>query len=195
MNSEPIEQALYQITERELAAFATRHENVRFYGFAFDCNADYGEVLLCLNDEASLKVHAEESKRKPARPFLPKFDQMREKYGITPKALYEGWGVEKIMEEFRWNPGDWQYQGFFNCSDDPAWGGVADTIEDEIEDDKDREPFLESVCRVLIKLESDHIFDCLDRTENFRGLVTDHDESIERAWDRLTRIRRLIAAD
>ena len=196
MNLERIEKTLYELAARELAVFGSGHRNTVFYGFAFDCNADYGEVLLCLNDELSLRAHAEESKSKPASPFLPRFDKMmREKYGIVPKAPYEAWSIEEIMEDFRWNPGDWKFQGFYNCSDDSEWDDIADAVQDEIQDEEDREPFLEGVCRVLIQLEADHIFDCLNCSPNFRGLVIDHDESIEKAWDRLSRVRKSVAAD
>src|SRR5688572_19257376 len=51
---EAIQETLYQATRRQLARFAAEHAGEPINGFAFDCNADYGEVLLCVNTEANL---------------------------------------------------------------------------------------------------------------------------------------------
>ena len=47
-----LESKLVVLAENELKAFAPRHAGETFYGFGFDCNAEEGQVLLCLNTRA-----------------------------------------------------------------------------------------------------------------------------------------------
>jgi hypothetical protein len=50
--------------------------------------------------------------------------------------------------------------------------------------------FMESMCRVAIRLENSGAFDSLSRAPNFKIFVTDHDEADEVAWARLEAVRR-----
>ena len=52
-----------------------------------------------------------------------------------------------------------------------------------------QEQFLSMVCRVLIRLENDKVFDKLKKTEGFSSVVVDHEESIEDGFKRLNRFR------
>jgi hypothetical protein len=44
---------LVLIASDYVRAFAACHSHEEFYGFAFDCNADYCEVFVCLDEEMS----------------------------------------------------------------------------------------------------------------------------------------------
>jgi hypothetical protein len=153
------------------------HRNEEFYGFIFDCNADYSEVLLCLNTEAELSEWSERN--------------------------YPTYSQDDRDRHLRWNAGDWKYQGFNSTEPDlekvwqEGWQHIEQQVQDswlEQNDDTDPEDdvatkFMVSVCVVLIKLERANVFNCLSRTPGFRTFVSDHDESLEDAWERLKWVR------
>ena len=182
-----VHSVLTTIVTEAINDFAQRHPDEQFYGFAFDCNADYGEVLLCLNTEQDLQASAKELKESPPKSFLPKFDKMmEEKYGVKPKPLFHDKTAAEVAEKLRWNPGDWKYQGFYNCSDDPDWAELAEEIAEQIETDEDREAFLRIICRLIPAIKP--ALERLHRTSDFRVLVIDHDETVETAWQRLAKL-------
>jgi hypothetical protein len=167
---------LYELCVDSLRHFADEHADESFYGFAFDCNADYGDVLLCLNTE--------EEFRKSSREFP---DEPQE------------W----LDTELRWGPGDWKYQGFNTDFDDSSqrfadgWKSYRAQISDDtVAQFHSRDAlstatlFVESVCLVLIRMEHDNIFSCLQRSGNFEVFVCDHDESFEASRQRLATIRQ-----
>ncbi len=169
------ETLLVELTTRDVAAFSATHSNETFYGFMFDCNSDYGRVLLCLNTEADLQANAEASKERSADALL-----------------------DELPASLRWNAGDWKYQGFNSPDFDTAWEPletiVSDICMDEEEDEETfltptQDRFMKSVCRVLVRLETAGAFDCLRQTENFKAYVADHDELESESWDRLASVR------
>lgn len=168
------EDKLYRASVRALNGFAKQHGNEPFYGFSFDCNADYGEVLLALNSEAELAATA---KRFPA------------------------YSPQQVESRLRWNSGDWKYPGFNLDGDlgaqwEKAWGSMQEKIQnaaldlDDEECDEMSEIFLESVCRVLLRMEREGVFRCLKLEPHFKALVTDHDEPLEDSWERLDVVRK-----
>lgn len=170
---------LLDSTVREIAAFAAANASATFYGFMFDCNSDYGQVLLCLNTDASLQKQAESYKTKHA-------------------GLYANETVDDIKQSLRWNAGDWEYQGFSSGSfeDDLSdfESAVSDATMDEEEDEETfmtptQDRFMRSVCRVLIQLERINAFNCLARTADFQAFVADHDETDDDSWTRLRMAR------
>jgi uncharacterized protein DUF4303 len=166
-----VEDELYGASVDALESFARDHPGETYYGFMFDCNADYGEVLLCLNTEEDL---AERSRR-----HYPTYSQ------------------GEIDAELRWNPGDWRYQGFNTTPPyaeawDARWSAPQETIASARlvgEEDEVNEEFLTTVCRVLVRMERNGVFDCLVRDNRFKVFVSDHDEAPEDAGTRLLRVR------
>ena len=166
-----VEKTLLEALHSALTRFVTDHRNERFYGVALDVNADYGEVFLSLNTEAGLASCA--AKR------------------------YPQYSSEEIEGHLRWSVGDWQYHGL--NTDPPyleaweeAWSRTQEQIHDAYLDDEHdevSEQFLESVCRVLLRLERSPAFMQLAREPGFKTLVIDHDELLEDGWERLARIR------
>lgn len=180
----PFEETLYRAAAEQLKLFSNLHAAERFYGFTFDCNADYGDILLCANSEEDL--------RKTIRDHYSHYD-------------------EAELSRLRWNAGDWAHQGFFGY-DDPlskAWNRqwrefkkmVGDSYEEWLygmmadEDDEFSDHFMAAVCRTLIRLECGHAFDVLPQAESFCTFVNDHDEADETSWLRLAKIRLAMSPD
>ena len=169
MNWSVVEEKLYTASTAALDSFLREHPAERFYGFIFDVNADYGEVLLCLNTEAALHQWA--------------------------TSHYPSWSSPEVDRKLRWNAGDWEYQGFNNETPSSAqweqtWSEVQESIASaSLDDDDISERFLESVCRVLLRLERSQEFLRINREPHFRTLVSDHDEDLQDSWARLERVR------
>ena len=169
-----LEETLRRASAEAIGTFASAHGGESFYGFALDCNPDYGEVLLCLNTEAGL-----------AR---------------TAAGHYADWSPREVEGRLRWSLGDWRYHAFNTeppCAEawERAWSATVERIQEafaEAEDaeaDDMEERFLVSACRVLLALEKDGAFDALGRDPGFKTLVAGHDEVIEDSWARLLRVR------
>jgi len=179
---------LARVASEEVISFAERHQGEQFYGFAFDCNSDYFQILLAYNTEQALQDMAKRLKTAPLKPFLPKFDKMmEEKFGVKPKRLFHDKSVTEIVELLRWECADWKYRAVYNCDDNPEWAALATVLSEEEDSDSNREMFLNAVCHVLQDIRP--ALDCLNRTRDFRAFVIDHDESAESAWARLERLQ------
>ena len=177
------EAQLLDSTTREIATFAAANASTPYYGFMFDCNSDYGQVLLCLNTDESLQKQAES-------------------YKTGNADLYARDTVEDIKRSLRWNAGDWEHQGFNTDSFDDDLSefesAVSDATMDEEEDEETfmtptQDRFMKSVCRVLLQLEQANAFDCLRRTADFQVFVADHDETDDDSWGRLKMLRESAA--
>lgn len=171
-----LELVLKDLSERSIAQFAAEHPDKAFYGFGFDCNASYGDVLLCVNTEADFaKCWAE----------------------YVAKWSYGPGDFARIRRDF----GAWEYQGF-NLYQDAwreLWAPHQESVRRYLEDADDDffvfvEEFLRMVCRVLIRLEQSGALACLHRDDGFFTLVMDHDEDEEEGSQRLSTERaRFIA--
>jgi len=173
-----LESALLDLSTSSIASFADEHRGETFYAFGFDCNAEYGDVLLCLNTESdfaktSLKYIAE--------------------WAYGPEDL----------AELRKNFGDWQYHGF-NC-EQPSWDKTWQPHKDAMEgyifseepSDEDRDDFIEAflrmVCRVLVQVERSGALDRVQQDAGFFTQVIDHDENEDEAEARLVDVRTQMA--
>ena len=169
-----LQESLYQLSVEALRSFAEVHREETYYGFAFDCSADDGSLLLCLNTEEEFQANSS------GHPV----------------------GGEEWLEE-RWGTGDWKYQGFNAMGDDLSerfeeqWENYEEQISDEVDSQfyshdslSTASMFLESVCLVLFRMEREGVFSCLQRTDDFDGLVLDHDESVTDARQRMQNVRQ-----
>jgi tetratricopeptide (TPR) repeat protein len=174
-----LEQAVLKLTGDAIADFADRHGHERFYGFAFDCNADYGDVQPCLNTEESLRASVARCRGRPP---------------------WEGATEAEIAARLRWNPGDWAYRAF---ADEERWRGTlqpfADRVQESVfaEDESDEDGgtpgrFLETVTRALLRLEKEGAFAPLRRTASFATLVIDHEEDEDEARARMRWLRLVL---
>ena len=173
-----VEDVLFLISAEYLQGFNTFHRKKMFYGFAFDCNADYGQVFVCANTPATLKSQA--GKNKTESP-----------------DLYGQQSIEDIEKDLRWSLGNWEFQAFTTDGFSDAWQPIEHFLVDAIpwDDDDDhriqefRDSFMETACRCMIRLESQGILNAFSRTNDFKTFVADHDESDEDSWSRLEAIR------
>jgi hypothetical protein len=183
-----LERTLFRLATADLRQFAKKHPREEFYGFAFDCNSQYGEVGLCANTNELLK--AQRAAPDPNAAFWASLDKKLGLRGGSPATK---------QRPSRWDLGDWDYQGFNTTAFDRNWRRFQSTITKRCaEEEQDQRTFMtptqarfmEAVCRVLVRLERGGAFDVLQRTRNFSTLAMDHDESESMARARLKRMRR-----
>lgn len=55
-----LEELLVRLSTDTIDRFAVEHPNEVFYGLGFDCHADYGQVLVCLNTREAQKEAGDE---------------------------------------------------------------------------------------------------------------------------------------
>lgn len=162
----PFEIALAALLEEEVRRFGAQHPDEQFYAIALDCNAQYGDILICANTPETLDARAERF------------------------AASEAGGMADARELMRWGVADWKYAGF--NLDAPQWRTRYKAIlpiGDELHQPQDIEGFLETVCRSLIRAERAGVFECLSRTPDFRIACMDHDEDMVQGDERLDRLR------
>ena len=192
-----IEDAVVQLATANIAEFAAAHTDETFYGFAFDCNADYGRAMPCLNTPEFHEVAIDNKHLSPET--LAGYE---ESYGDSKPAAKPR---EERAKRIRWSLGDWKYQDFSNRAFEDGWAPFEqqfieattpdlDDFEDDDAFDKYietvKEEFLRTVCRALIQLERAGAFNCINRTDDFRTCVIDHDESEGDGWQRLQSVRQ-----
>ena len=196
-----LEACLFRLSAREIRRFAAAHAAETFYGFMFDCNSEYGQVLLCLNTPESLRDSAVQYATNP--PLQEAFDAIRrdieEKIGKkifdkrTPKS------AEENEKEHRWSPGDWKYQGFNSEDFDRGWDSFESAVLEQCEEEEQDEEtfmrptqvrFMEAACRILLRLERENVFGVLNRTPDFSTLARDHDEDEADARARFEEVSR-----
>ena len=195
---EQLEEKLYELTRSDIGYFSTAWPDDRVYGFAFDCNSEYGQVLLCANTKEDLQAHAEKY-AKGKTPNAEAFRKISESLGLEPQLPSND--VEAEIESLLWSLGDWKYQGFQSQAFTDGWSPLESAVLTWcLESDEEEDPetfmthtqveFMRRVCHVMVRLEQDEAFDILNRTDDFKTWVTDHDEPEESAWDRLNEIRQ-----
>ena len=173
-----VEDVMFLIASQYVQGFGAVHRDKSFYGFAFDCNADYAEVFVCANTRDALKRQAIDYKNR------------------WPD-LYGHLTIQDLEDKLRWALGDWEFQAFTTEGFSNAWEPIEEFLVDAIpwdeEDDQRvddfRNSFMEVACRCMLRLESEGIFDSLSKTLDFRTFVADHDESDEDSWSRYEAIR------
>lgn len=169
-----LEDALVSLAVESVATFAAKHETERFYAFGFDCNAEYGDVLLCANTEAD--------------------------FANTAARYVEEWKYDaEQLADLKKNFGDWEYQGF--NLDQSNWRSRWEHHQEQIEQylfsdqltDDQRMAFCEELmrcfCRALVRVEHSDALQMLAKEPGFYTQVVDHDEGIDEAAARLQSVR------
>jgi hypothetical protein len=194
-----VEDTLVRLASATIANFAAVHGDEQFYAFAFDCNADYGQAMPCLNTPEHHELAIDGKHLSPE--ITDGYEKMRAEMGLPPKT-------EKPRDEraksLRWSLGDWKYQDFSDQAYEDGWESPQELVSDACSPDFDefddddaydqhvesvRQTFLNTVCRALIQLENSQAFDSLNRTDDFQACVIDHDEDVEDGWARLKSVR------
>jgi len=167
---EAAENELFAAIKNCVIDFAKEHPDEQFYGFFLDCNARHFEVLGHLNTESKLQERA---------------TAFREAW----QDEHPDWKINDFIEHLRWEAGDWGYFEIFNAEFD---GGLTDALQEIAESgkpEKYRDQFLESCCKVVLRLDREDAFAGLKKTPNFRVLCVDHDEKVQEGDARLEKTR------
>lgn len=137
--------------------FLDEHQGLSYYCFAFDCNAAYAEINLCLNTESDFRATLRAYQEGP--------------YG-------EDYRTEEGVRALRYNPGDWKYQCF-----ETFYVLEEDEIADLYGDDD--EALLKEMTafnyELLALFTATDTFRRIPKTEDFRVLCIDHDEDVDDA--------------
>lgn len=166
-------EALLKATIETMTDFLTNHPNKTFYAFAFDCNAEYGQVILAMNSHDD---------------FLK-----------TSKEYIEKWNYkESDLKELKFSTGDWEYQGL---NLDYSYWESCRSYENKIDayvfahdttsEDADAlvEKLLNMFAETLIRFEATEVFQSIPKDAGFVTFAVDHDESTEDALARMNKIR------
>jgi hypothetical protein len=176
-----VEERLYHLSVAALRQFAAAHPAEAVYGFAFDCQAEWGEVALCLNTETALASWIASSGRCFSQQEAE--EQLRWRLDLWN---YHRLNLQSWEEEDRW---------------DEAWWPIQDRVQEQVltEEEHPEGPlapsqtaarFLKALGRVLLRLEADHAFDALRRTDGFRVFLRNDSEAVSQSWQRLSELRQ-----
>jgi hypothetical protein len=150
---------------RAIREFVEQHPNELFNYFAFDCNADYGEILLCLD---TLDNSIAESKKHET--YLS--ERRREELAYDNKHTLR-WAIDSLENPvtgpvlpFNNNSGNFRYQGFAEVSFLDEWQDFVldDDYPGQFEDSK--ADYLESYASVMFY----RVIDALVEKDAFDGL-------------------------
>lgn len=163
---ESVKQQVLAFTIAETERFLAQHPNLVFYAFAYDINAEYGELNLCLNTE--------------------------EDFANTLAYYQNGEFADNYTQasqiiDLKYNTGDWEHQCFaclypieeatfaqiYATVDDPA--SLCEPLAAEILQ-------LFNECLEAFKLSPTYAK--INKTANFIAYSIDHDEEVEDAFAR-----------
>ena len=173
MDKTEIKKQLLDFSINGVENFLNEHSDLEFYSFAYDCNAEYGEVNLCFNTEKDFK-------------------KTLESYQTGNYA--DNYQTEEDIKNLKFNTGDWDYQCFdsINILTEEELEEILG--EDPEKDDyKSWNEFIESLnelfCECLLDFSKTETFKKIPKTNNFIAFCTDHDEDFENAIERLEKVK------
>ncbi|AXR67119.1 DUF4303 domain-containing protein [Leptospira mayottensis] len=132
---------------QEIEKFSKDHEDEVFYAFAIDAD------LFCLNSISGFDKRLAEDRK------------------LWPKS-YE---TKEQVEKFKYNPGDWAYQGFAKLSEET--GFVLDLYEKHYDAPKGEQKtseYAQAMNSLMISLEKRNAFADLRKTDDFRIFRVEH---------------------
>lgn len=167
-----IKEQLLEFTINATESFLNEHPDLTFYAFAYDCNAEYAEVNLCLNTPAE-------------------FEKTLKKYQTGPYA--EDYRSEEGINELKFSTGDWEYQCFdtiYVLTEAELTRIFNDLPEDGY---KSWNEFIENLtvlfCEVLLDFQKTKTFEKIPKTADFIAFCIDHDEDFEGGMERLEKVK------
>jgi hypothetical protein len=170
--SREIKQQIIDFAEQGVENFLKENPELKFYAFAFTCNAKYTEIGLSLNTE--------------------------EDFAKTLKRYQEGeyskyYQKEEDIKDLKYNTGDWDYQCFdtLHIFDDEAMNKFYNEIYPYKPDDDNEKwsnfvnSLLELFTESLVDFSNTATFKKIPKTDNFIFYCIDHDEDFDIAIERL----------
>ncbi len=168
MNKTELKNKLLEFTTNGVEKFLNENTNLEFYAFAFDCNAEYAEVNLCLNTEKEFEKTL--------------MNYQNGEFG----HLYKN---EEDILSLKFNTGDWSFQCFesTNVLTDEELTEIFESLpEDGYKSWKEfREELMNVFCETLIEFEKTKTYKKILKTNDFISFCIDHDEDFEAAMVRM----------
>lgn len=162
---EKIKQDVVSFTIEETENFLIKHKGKVFYAFAFDLNAEYGEINLCFNTEDDFSKTLQ--------------------YYQNANSLH-GYSSKEEIQSLKYNTGDWEYQCFSTIY--PINENVLTTIIQSLNDNS-LPKFIEELVQIfsecLILFKQTETYQKIPKTADFIAFTIDHDEEVEEALLRI----------
>ena len=165
INWTALEARIHRQLVSAVAEFARRHGRERFYGFALTTRDD-GLIRLSANTPESFRAECRSRDRKI--------------YGPAAGERRAG-----ALDELKWDTGAWLYCAF-NCERGPlydiSWYGLQLSFLESCQSlDNGQvvaaaDKFVALCFRVLIRTARDRLYDCLNRTKDFKLLGEDYND-------------------
>ena len=153
LRKQEIANQLLAFTEKEVSNFLTEHPDEKFYAFAFDCNAEYGEVNLCFNTE----------------------EVFRETLNDYQSEYPSDYQDENNVLDLKYNTGDWEYQCFattYIMDEDEMNALYEEDVDEQLTD------FMEIFYQVLADFRESSVYAAIPKTDVFKLVCLDHDEDV-----------------
>ncbi|MDR2425184.1 MAG: DUF4303 domain-containing protein [Prevotellaceae bacterium] len=168
INKDKLKKQIIEFAVKGVEKFLNENPNLKFYALAFDCNAEYAGIGLCLNTEES-------------------FQNTLKHYQTGDSAKY--YQKAEDIKDLKYNTGDWEYQCFENL--DVFDENELQKIFDEMPDDDYQSwnnfvnDLLELFTESLVEFSKTETFTKIPKTDNFIVYCIDHDEDFDDAMERL----------
>lgn len=170
-------QKIIEFAESGVVKFVDENPTLKFYSFAFECNAEYGEINLCLNTEEA-------------------FSETLSYYQKGESAQY--YKENKDIQSLKYNTGDWKYQCFdtiYIFSDEELSTIFNNIYPDGVNDDylaweQFISKLLESFTESIIRFSKTAIFKKLNKTDDFNFFCIDHEEDLPDAFKRMEGLQK-----
>ncbi|MEQ4923943.1 DUF4303 domain-containing protein [Proteus hauseri] len=163
-----IKQDVVSFAIEETENFLKENEGKIFYAFAFDLNAEYGELNLCFNTKED-------------------FNKTLQHYQNSNSSC--DYRSEEEIQNLKYNTGDWEYQCFSTIY--PISENELTAIFQKLPNDDLLSKFIEEIVQIfsecLTLFKQTETYQKIPKTTDFIVFTIDHDEEVEEALSRLDR--------
>lgn len=159
-----LETLLVRLTVGTIERFAAEHPNEVFYGLGFDCHADYGQVLVCLNTREAQREAGDED----------------------DDWAFGNWRYHGInLDDEAWEE-EWEEVPLIvsNAANILLNNRKGDSLPGLYES------FLEMASRALLRVARSDAVALLKKEPGFGVLAMDHDEGPEAGFTRMERLNQ-----
>ena len=162
-----LKQAIVAFSIQGVERFLQANPGLEFYAFAFDCNAEYGEINLCLNTEED-------------------FSTTLERYRTEYPDRYQN---AEYVRDLRYNTGDWEHQCFdtLHVFTHEELDAIFRSMPED--DDLSWQRFVEHLLMLFTEALRDftqtEAYRNIPKTPSFMAFCIDHDEDVDAALERM----------
>ena len=185
---------LYRLANESLVDLAKEIGDEELCGFAFDCNADYGQIFFAANTTEYMRFWAQEKVENPPElTRLPELEEMIRQYSDKPLDTHIVRSFDEWVQRVQWSTGDWKYPQMNTFESLKIWSTYESAVSEwnmfcgGVFSGYMKFRFMNAACRVMRKLAQNGVFNQFKLAPAFDVFVSDHDECDEDAWKRLRR--------